>query len=135
MRQKLLTLLTSLTMVLVPTLSLASPVYAVAPSCGSSTTAKGQVLQSIGQTGNNCDDQGVNNAIKAIVQILSIIVGIAAIIAIIVSGLRYITSGGEAGKVSAAKSALMYALIGVAIAALAQVLVHFVLFQTYKRTH
>jgi len=57
---------------------------------------------------------------------LSVIVGVAAVIMIILSGLRYITSGGDASKVGAAKSSLIYALIGLVIVALAQVIVHFV---------
>ena len=65
--------------------------------------------------------------ISSVVGLLSIIVGAAAVIMIIVSGLRYITSGGDSGKVAGAKNALIYALVGVAVAALAQLMVHFVL--------
>jgi hypothetical protein len=46
---------------------------------------------------------------------------------IIISGIRYMTSGGDSNKVSAAKSALIYALIGIAVAGAAQLLVHFAL--------
>jgi hypothetical protein len=48
---------------------------------------------------------------------------------IIVAGLKYIASAGDSNKVSSAKSTLIYALVGVLIAALAQLLVHFVLHQ------
>ncbi len=64
---------------------------------------------------------------KRIVTMVSYIAGIAAIIMIIVAAIRYTTSGGDATRVSAAKSALIYALIGIAVAGLAQILVHFVL--------
>ncbi|MGC1176501.1 MAG: pilin [Candidatus Saccharimonadales bacterium] len=65
--------------------------------------------------------------VSAAVVILSIIVGMAAVIMVIVSGMKYITSGGDSAKVSSAKTTLAYALIGLAVAALAQFLVHFVL--------
>jgi hypothetical protein len=70
---------------------------------------------------------GVTNVVSKAVNILSLAVGIAAIIMVIVSGLKYITSGGDSTKAGSAKNTLIYALIGVAIAALAQLLVHFVL--------
>jgi len=70
---------------------------------------------------------GFGNVIKAIVEILSIIVGIVAVIVIIVSGLRFITSGGDPQSASSARSSLIYAVIGLMIAALAQVIVHLVL--------
>lgn len=94
--------------------------------CPSDTTSKGQVINGVGQTGN-CDDSGVTRAIKAAVQILSIVAGAAAIVAIIWSGFKYITSGGDSGKIANAKSTLIYALVGLAIAAIAQIIVNFVI--------
>jgi len=62
-----------------------------------------------------------------IVSIFSIIVGIIAVIMIIYGGFRYITSGGDSGKVGNAKNSLIYALVGLVIVALAQLIVHYVL--------
>lgn len=76
--------------------------------CGTNGTAFGKIVQTV-------------------VTILSYIIGIAAVIMIIVSGFKYITSGGDSGKVSSAKSTLIYALIGLFIVALAQGLVHWAL--------
>ena len=98
--------------------------YAACATTGN--TSKDKVIDGLGQTGNDCSGVGVTNFIRAIVNILSLIVGIAAVIVVILSGLRYITSAGDAGKVSSAKNTLVYALIGVAIAALAQFLIHYV---------
>lgn len=110
---------------------LAQPMPAFA-ACPGGNDAKGQVVQGIGSTGSACDDSGVTKAVHAAVNILSFVVGIVAIIMIILAGFKYITSGGEAARVGNAKSTLIYAIIGLAIAALAQILVHFVLFQTHK---
>ena len=64
---------------------------------------------------------------RIIVNIFSIIVGAVAIIMIIYGGLRYITSGGNGEQVGGAKNVLIYAVVGLVVVALAQVLVHFVL--------
>jgi hypothetical protein len=86
-------------------------------------------------TGSLCDANGVDNSsighiANTIVTIFSIIVGGASIIMIIYGGFRYITSGGDSTKVGNAKSTLIYAIIGLVIVALAQVIVHFVLNQS-----
>lgn len=102
---------------------------AACPSPKSGGDAKNQVLIGVGETDKNCDGSGVTDFVATIVDIISLIIGVAAIIVIIISGFKYITSGGDSSKVSSAKSTLIYALVGVAIAAVAQLLVHFVLFQ------
>jgi hypothetical protein len=69
----------------------------------------------------------INKTIKNAVNIISLVVGIAAIVMIIVAGLKYITSQGEASNVASAKNTLIYAIVGIVVAALAQVIVRFVL--------
>jgi hypothetical protein len=69
----------------------------------------------------------VNNLIRTIVNLLSAVVGIVAVIMIIFGGLRYITSGGNDTSVTGAKNTILYAIIGLIIVALAQVLVRFTL--------
>ena len=49
---------------------------------------------------------------------------------IIWGGFKYITSGGAQDKVKGAKDTLLYAIIGLIIVALAQVIVRFVLSNT-----
>jgi hypothetical protein len=53
-----------------------------------------------------------------------------AVIMIIYGGFRYITSGGDSNRVGSAKNTLIYAIIGLIIVALAQLIVHFVLSTT-----
>jgi hypothetical protein len=71
----------------------------------------------------------IQSLASKIVNVFSIIVGAAAVIMIIYSGFRYITSGGDSGRVGGAKNSLIYAIIGLVIVALAQLIVHYVLFQ------
>ncbi|MEI9913688.1 MAG: hypothetical protein WDN66_01655 [Candidatus Saccharibacteria bacterium] len=70
---------------------------------------------------------GVKGLAKKVVDIFSVIVGIISVIMIIYAGFRYITSGGESGSVSSAKNTLIYAIIGLFIVVIAQVIVHYVL--------
>ena len=65
--------------------------------------------------------------ITKIVNIFSIVVGAVSVIMIIVGGFRYIISGGDSGNVSSAKNTIMYAIIGLIIVLLAQIIVNFVL--------
>ncbi len=71
--------------------------------------------------------QSLASVAKTAVNILSLVVGIAAVIMIIYGGLRYITSGGDSGSVGNAKNTIIYAIVGLIIVALAQLIVHFVL--------
>jgi cytochrome bd-type quinol oxidase subunit 2 len=77
--------------------------------------------------GNLDDSTNLNNLIAKIINILSVIVGIVAVIMIIIAGLRYVTSGGKQESVTSAKNTILYAIIGLVIVALAQIIVHFVL--------
>ena len=74
-----------------------------------------------------CSDSALNNLITQIINVFSIIVGVIAVIMIIYGGFRYITSGGDSGKVGEAKNTIVFALVGLIIVALAQFIVKFVL--------
>ncbi len=69
----------------------------------------------------------INDLIRQAINIFSVIVGVVAVIMIILGGFRYITSGGDSTKVGSAKNTILYALIGLIIVALAQIVVRFVL--------
>lgn len=125
MKHKFLTLFAALAIALIP-LGFSGTALA---ACGNGSSSKAQVLKGLGETGNNCDEDALINVIAGVVEILSIVVGIVALIAIIFAGFKYITSGGDSNKVSNAKQTLIYAIVGIIVAALAQVLVHFVLFE------
>jgi len=68
----------------------------------------------------------VNTIIESVINIFSVVVGVVAVIMIIWGGLRYITSGGDSGKITSAKNTIIYALIGLIVVALAQFIVRFV---------
>lgn len=69
----------------------------------------------------------VNSLVETVINIFSWIVGVISVIMIIYGGFRYITSGGDTTKVGSAKNTILYAIIGLIIVALAQIIVKFVL--------
>lgn len=89
------------------------------------TTAAGGDVSTCSNDATN--GGGIDSILKKVIQIFSIIVGFVAVVMIIVGGIKYITSGGDSGNVSGAKNTIIYAVIGLIIVALAQVLVHYVL--------
>jgi uncharacterized membrane protein len=69
----------------------------------------------------------VSSLVNTVIDIISWIVGIVSIIMVVFGGFRYVTSGGDSTATSNARNTILYALVGLVIAVLAQVLVHFVL--------
>ncbi len=76
--------------------------------------------------GNTSGDP-LTASIANIVNILLVVVGMAAVIAIIIGGLRYILSQGNEKSIEGAKSTILYAVIGLVVAVLAYAIVNFVL--------
>ena len=75
-------------------------------------------------------EKSLNDTIAQIVNILSVVVGIVAVVMMIVGGFRYVTSAGNDQAVKSARNTILYALIGLVIVALAQIIVKFVLHKT-----
>jgi hypothetical protein len=72
----------------------------------------------------------IENLIRTIINVFSVIVGSISVIMIIVGGFRYITSAGDSNNVSGAKNTILYAIVGLVIVAFAQIIVQFVLQRT-----
>ena len=69
-----------------------------------------------------------DNLTGIVISILNIIIGLSGLIAvvfIIIGGIGYMTSAGDAPKLEKAKKTILYAAIGLAICALAFVIVNF----------
>jgi hypothetical protein len=89
-----------------------------------------------GLEGSQCDSdvQGsgsdIENLIRTIINVFSVIVGSISVIMIIIGGFRYITSAGDSNNVGGAKNTILYAIVGLVIVAFAQIIVQFVLQRT-----
>jgi len=74
-------------------------------------------------------DDAIDPLVSTIVNVLLFAIGTISVIMIIVGGLRYVTSNGDASQVTAAKNTILYAVIGLVVALLAFVIVNFVVAQ------
>ena len=77
-----------------------------------------------GQTANLVGNDGV---FQTITSVLLYILGAVSVIMIIIGGLRYVVSGGNASNVTAAKNTILYAIVGIIIALLSYAIIKFVL--------
>jgi cytochrome bd-type quinol oxidase subunit 2 len=75
---------------------------------------------------------GPNGLIIKATRVLAVIAGVAAVIMIIVSGLRYILSEGDPAKASQARNGLIYALVGLIVIIAAQSIITFVIDRIYQ---
>jgi hypothetical protein len=91
------------------------------------TDAKGKICEGIGGCDTPDGEKGVSDIVALVVNILSAIVAVAAVLVIIFAGFRYVLAMGDSSKISSAKDTIVYAIVGLLIAALAQVIVRFVL--------
>jgi len=94
---------------------------------------------------DQCDDPGVSNSpicqnirgstslfgqnslFEGLLQLLIFVIGAIALIMIVVGGLKYVLSGGDSNATQSAKNTILYAVIGLVIAIIAQGLLTFVL--------
>jgi len=117
--------------------TLLSSVVILVPSVAMAENVAGNLCNGVNLT--DVTDAGGTNACKPttghgvqdiatdIINIFSWVVGIISVIMIIYGGFRYITSGGNDAGVKAAKNTILYAVVGLIIVALAQIIVKFVI--------
>lgn len=121
-------------LLLVPAIALSfglfAPLTANAATIGCSDDPKSGITGGAGcARGDNTPDQlfASGGIFTTIVNILLYIIGAVAVIMLIIGGIRYVTSGGNAASVTAAKNTILYAIIGIIVALLAYAIVNFVL--------
>ena len=78
-------------------------------------------------TGDGSSSSSIQSNVKFAINLFSWIVGVAAIIVMVLGGFRFVTSGGDSGRVSSARNTILYALVGLVVVAISQVIVRFVL--------
>ncbi len=70
---------------------------------------------------------GNNGVFKQITNTILYVVGIISVVMLIIGGVKYLVSGGDAKKVTEAKNTVLYAIIGLIIALLSFAIVNFVI--------
>ena len=118
-------------------IGLCAPVVAKIQCPGGSVRGRSAQVNSLAECNiektetGNADDIVSKYAGRAI-NILFMIVGIAAVVVIIIAGVMMMTSQGDAAKIKTAKSAIIYAIIGLLIALAAFMIVNFILDNVFK---
>lgn len=106
-------------------LTLAVVTLGVAPSVSALTLQEG--AEAARCDGCPADLFGDTGVFKQITNTILYVVGIIAVIMLIIGGIKYVISGGDAKKVTDAKNTILYAIIGLVIAFLAFAIVNFVI--------
>jgi hypothetical protein len=70
---------------------------------------------------------GPSGILTIAIKLISLFIGVIAIIVIVISGLRFVFSNGDSNAAAGARTAIIYSVVGLIVAALAQVIVAFVL--------
>jgi hypothetical protein len=124
-RKSLAITVTAVALLVVPLVTPAA-VFASSPDVA-------KCLKSGATLSTNCETEnavanGANlqDMVTRLVNLFSLVVAIVAVVMIIFGGFRYITSGGDSGNVSGAKNTIIYAIVGLVVVALAQLIVRFV---------
>mgnify|MGYP002744466541 FL=1 len=74
----------------------------------------------------NTGETQVNGIIKTIVEVLLTAVGAISIIMIVIGGIMFALSSGDAQKAAKARNTVLYAVVGLAISLFASAIVNFV---------
>ena len=107
-------------------LAIAVPFGIVATSGASIyADAKSEIKGGVDATGGS-GAVDANTAIKNVINTLLFVVGAGAVIVIIVAGIYYVISAGNADTVKKAKNALMYAVVGLVVSLLSYTIVNYV---------
>ncbi len=118
-----------------PVLALLGAVYVGGKSeVYANADAANQACKGVEALGVTCDAAGsaqevISGPVQVVVQLLTYIVGVASVVMIIYGALKFITSGGNSDATKSAKSTIIYALVGLVIVLLANVIISFVFAQ------
>ena len=130
-KRKFLVIATSLTIVVVGGLALAPMVYA-APSDAATQACAGVTAAAGGSCTSDSSGSDINKLVNTIINLLSWIIGVLAVIILIFGGFKFVISAGDSGRITSARSTIIYALVGLVVVALAQTIVKFVIGQFVK---
>ena len=100
---------------------IAPPVFADSSVCGNSSVPE-SVQAASGCPGSTPD---ISAVIQGILNGIIAVLGVVAVVYIVIGGIGYMTSAGDAPKVKKAKDTILYATIGLIICALAAAIVNF----------
>lgn len=101
-----------------------APVFAANDIC-SRTDIPEAVKADYGCANATLEEDQFSNTLVNIVNAIILVLGLVAVVVIVIGAITLMTSNGDAGKVVKAKNTILYAVIGLIIAALTSAIVNF----------
>jgi hypothetical protein len=92
-------------------------------SAGSGTASGGSSTEICGAA----QQDKFQNIIKNVINTALVVIGMIAVIMIVIGGVKYVVSNGEAQQIQSAKNTILYSVIGLVLAVMAFPIVNFVL--------
>jgi hypothetical protein len=94
----------------------------------SGSVALAQTPQCQGATavGSACNESQLSTGLNKVIDAIFFIAGITAVIILIIGGVGYILSTGDATRITKAKNTILYAIIGLIVVIIARAIVGFV---------
>lgn len=120
-KQKILPVIVSILM----GLGLVAPVFNTTPVYAADKADAAILKRCAGEESGG--GEGIKCVVKLVANIMSVIIGIAGIIGIVVVGIQYLTAGGNEEQTRKAKRRLLEIVIGVGVYALAYSLLNWLL--------
>ena len=80
------------------------------------------------------DSRDLMSILNLIINVALGIIGFVAVVMIIMGGIQYTTSSGDAAKVTKAKNTILYGIVGLVVALLAFAIVNFILANVFNTT-
>ncbi len=108
-------------------LSVAQPVAAQPSIVASFKSSACGGISEVGGTGCGGAQSSISHLMTVAINLLSLVAGFIAVVMVIISGIRFMTAQGDASGLASARQSLIYALVGVVVAGISQLLVHFVI--------
>ncbi len=108
---------------------------ALAVDCPEGTPGYGKDVSSLAECSLSDNKDTLMSTVGNIINFALGVLGIVAVAFIIMGGVTYITSNGDAAKLTKARNTIIYAVIGLVVALLAFAIVNFVLGNVFKSSN
>lgn len=102
------------------------------PAQATGQAIKNNVGRITGKTG--ASTKTVQAIIPKVIKVILFLVGVAAVVMIVIGGIRYSVSAGNEKMITAAKHTIIYAVVGLVVAILGYAIVNFVSNSLLKKT-
>ena len=103
----------------------------IAPAVSAETPAQ-KYTGTAAQQAATADSRDLMSILNLIINVALGVIGFVAVVMIIMGGVQYTTSSGDAAKVTKAKNTILYGVVGLVIALLAFAIVNFILTNVFN---